>query len=48
MTGAAAGAAPAAATVVVIGTGMIGTSVALALRDRGAAVWLAERQIALA
>jgi prephenate dehydrogenase len=28
--------------VVVIGTGLIGTSVALALRDRGAAVWLAD------
>jgi prephenate dehydrogenase len=29
-------------SVVVIGTGLIGTSVALALRDRGAAVWLAD------
>ncbi len=29
-------------SVVVIGTGLIGTSVALALRDRGATVWLAD------
>jgi prephenate dehydrogenase len=29
-------------TVVVIGTGLIGTSVALALRDRGTEVWLAD------
>jgi prephenate dehydrogenase len=29
-------------SVVVIGTGLIGTSVALALRDRGASVWLAD------
>jgi prephenate dehydrogenase len=29
-------------SVVVLGTGLIGTSVALALRDRGAAVWLAD------
>lgn len=28
------------ATVVVIGTGLIGTSVALALRQHGTAVWL--------
>jgi prephenate dehydrogenase len=29
-------------SVVVIGTGLIGTSVALALRDRGATIWLAD------
>jgi prephenate dehydrogenase len=40
------GGAPASA--VVIGTGLIGTSVALALRDRGTAVWLADRDPALA
>jgi prephenate dehydrogenase len=34
--------------VVVIGTGMIGTSVALALRERGAEVWLADRDPAAA
>ena len=28
--------------VAVLGTGLIGTSVALALRERGAAVWLAD------
>jgi prephenate dehydrogenase len=38
----AAGAAAEPRKVVVIGTGLIGTSVALALRDRGAAVWLAD------
>ena len=48
VTGSAAGAAPAAAKVVVIGTGMIGTSVALALRDRGAEVWLADADPAAA
>ncbi len=51
MTGAAAGAAgstPAPRSVVVIGTGLIGTSVALALRDRGAAVWLADADPAAA
>jgi prephenate dehydrogenase len=35
-----AGAAPAA--VIVIGTGLIGTSVALALREQGTSVWLAD------
>lgn len=30
------------ATVVVVGTGLIGTSIALALRERGTAVWLAD------
>jgi len=34
--------------VVVIGTGLIGTSVALALRERGADVWLADRDAAAA
>jgi prephenate dehydrogenase len=34
--------------VVVVGTGLIGTSVALALRDRGAAVWLADADPAAA
>jgi prephenate dehydrogenase len=48
VTGSAAGAAPAAAKVVVIGTGMIGTSVALALRDGGTAVWLADADPAAA
>ena len=33
---------------VVIGTGLIGTSVALALRERGAEVWLADRDPAAA
>jgi len=33
---------PVPGRVVVIGTGMIGTSVALALRERGAVVWLAD------
>jgi prephenate dehydrogenase len=33
---------PVPGQVVVIGTGMIGTSVALALRERGAMVWLAD------
>lgn len=35
------GAAP--CSVVVVGTGLIGTSIALALRDRGTEVWLADR-----
>ena len=30
-------------SVVVVGTGLIGTSIALALRDRGTEVWLADR-----
>ncbi len=37
-----AAATPAPARVIVIGTGLIGTSVALALRPRGVAVWLAD------
>ena len=44
----AAGAASALRKVVVIGTGMIGTSVALALRDGGAEVWLADADPAAA
>jgi prephenate dehydrogenase len=44
----AAGDAAGPRKVVVIGTGMIGTSVALALRDRGAAVWLADADPAAA
>jgi prephenate dehydrogenase len=39
---------PAPGRVVVIGTGMIGTSVALALRERGSDVWLADRDAASA
>ena len=41
-------AGPAPARVVVIGTGLIGTSVALALRPRGVAVWLADSDPAAA
>ena len=44
----AAGAASGLRKVVVIGTGMIGTSVALALRDSGAEVWLADADPAAA
>jgi prephenate dehydrogenase len=36
------------ASVVVIGAGLIGTSVALAVRERGAAVWLSDRDPAAA
>ncbi len=36
------------ASVVVIGAGLIGTSVALALRERGARVWLSDRDAAAA
>jgi prephenate dehydrogenase len=43
-----AAAAPAPARVIVIGTGLIGTSVALALRPRGVAVWLADSDPAAA
>ena len=46
LTRAAAGPAP--ARVIVIGTGLIGTSVALALRPRGVAVWLADSDPAAA
>ena len=43
MTSAApAGRPPAPAVAVVIGTGLIGTSVALALRERGTIVWLSD------
>ena len=34
--------------VVIIGTGLIGTSIALALRSRGAEVWLADSDPAAA
>jgi prephenate dehydrogenase len=36
------------ATVAVIGTGLIGTSIALALRERGSSVWLADQDPAAA
>jgi prephenate dehydrogenase len=43
VTGSAAGTGtPVPGQVVVIGTGLIGTSVALALRERGGVVWLAD------
>jgi len=49
MTGPGAGTGAAGpGKVVVIGTGLIGTSVALALRDRGVAVWLADADPAAA
>lgn len=38
-----AGAGPGLGSVIVVGTGLIGTSVALALRARDVAVWLADR-----
>jgi prephenate dehydrogenase len=41
-------AARAPATVAVIGTGLIGTSVALALREQGSTVWLADQDPAAA
>jgi len=34
---------PGLASAVIVGTGLIGTSVALALRERGVAVWLSDR-----
>ncbi|MGH3217019.1 MAG: 3-hydroxyacyl-CoA dehydrogenase NAD-binding domain-containing protein, partial [Trebonia sp.] len=37
-----------AVTVLVCGTGLIGTSVALALRAKGAEVWLSDRDEATA
>jgi prephenate dehydrogenase len=40
---AATGGAAPPASVVVVGTGLIGTSVALALREQGVSVWLADR-----
>jgi prephenate dehydrogenase len=40
--------APAPASVIVIGTGLIGTSVALALRPQGVTVWLADSDPAAA
>jgi prephenate dehydrogenase len=49
VTGASpAGRSPAPAAVVVIGTGLIGTSVALALRERGTTVWLSDTDPAAA
>jgi prephenate dehydrogenase len=48
VTAPAAGASAEPRKVVVIGTGLIGTSVALALRDRGAAVWLTDADPAAA
>ena len=45
---AAGGTPPALRQVVVVGTGLIGTSVALALRERGTAVWLADADPAAA
>ncbi len=46
--GPAAGSVPASGPAVVIGAGLIGTSVALALRARGARVWLADADPAAA
>jgi prephenate dehydrogenase len=43
-----AGSPPALASAVVIGTGLIGASVALALRERGVTVWLSDRDPAAA
>jgi prephenate dehydrogenase len=40
--------APFPARAVIIGTGLIGTSIALALRAKGAAVWLADADLAAA
>ena len=54
VTGPAAGLPPAGTIpgeprrLVIIGTGLIGTSVALAMRERGAEVWLADRDPATA
>ena len=39
---------PVLASAVVLGTGLIGTSVALALRERGLTVWLEDREAASA
>jgi len=39
---------PGPATVAIIGTGLIGTSIALALRERGSSVWLADQDPAAA
>jgi prephenate dehydrogenase len=46
--GTATGGAPVLASAVVLGTGLIGTSVALALRERGVTVWLEDREAASA
>jgi prephenate dehydrogenase len=40
--------APGPATVAIIGTGLIGTSIALALREQGSSVWLADQDPAAA
>ncbi len=40
--------APGPATVAIIGTGLIGTSIALALREQGTSVWLADQDPAAA
>ena len=42
------GAPPGLESAVVVGTGLIGTSIALALRERGVRVWLADRDPAAA
>jgi prephenate dehydrogenase len=39
---------PVPGSAVIVGTGLIGTSVALALRSRGVTVWLADRDLAAA
>ena len=39
---------PGPATVAIIGTGLIGTSIALALREKGSTVWLADQDPAAA
>jgi prephenate dehydrogenase len=41
-------AVPGPATVAIIGTGLIGTSIALALREKGSSVWLADQDPAAA
>jgi prephenate dehydrogenase len=46
--GPGAGSPPVPGSAVVIGTGLIGTSVALALRERGVTVWLSDRDPASA
>jgi prephenate dehydrogenase len=46
--GTATAGAPVLASAVVLGTGLIGTSVALALRERGLTVWLEDREAASA
>jgi prephenate dehydrogenase len=48
LTDVALGDSALAAGVVIVGTGLIGTSVALALREQGVSVWLADRDPAAA